>query len=100
MGPIKLIYKFEGETYKLSPLQIKILETLDERGPLLRGYKEDEGPTLKNILERPRTTIYENLVPLEEKGLVRKFDTHNGKGGRPKVKWEIINGGDNKDVQQ
>jgi predicted transcriptional regulator len=70
-------------------LQLKLLACLDYNGPLTR--KE-----LVRKLERPRTTIFDNLTKLQEQGLVKKYSRNNGKRGRPYVYWKIkmnLNGG-------
>ncbi|MBD3193806.1 MAG: hypothetical protein GF317_02045 [Candidatus Lokiarchaeota archaeon] len=66
----------------LSPLQLKLIKTLDQQGPQTRKQ-------LVNSLKTPRTTIYDNLVKLQKNRVVEKFSRNNGKRGRPKVYWRI-----------
>ena len=40
-------------------------------------------------LDKPRTTIYDNLLKLQNKKLVMKFSRNNGGRGRPVVLWYI-----------
>jgi predicted ArsR family transcriptional regulator len=108
-------YEFEGEEYKLTSRQIDILETLKEHGPLTRGYNGAKN-TLTAKTGESRTTLYENLEKLKEKGLVFAVEYDNRKQGRPKVFWSANimakkkalkqikqaknNGGNNQDVQE
>jgi DNA-binding MarR family transcriptional regulator len=83
-----LSYEFEGEEYELTPIQIDILETLERVAPIARGYNGEEG-TLIAVMNRARSTLYDNLEKLEDKGLVKRIEYDNGKPGRPKVLWSI-----------
>jgi len=65
-----------------SQLQQKILLLLIEEGPLSR--KE-----LANALNRPRTTIYDNLHKLLNKEIVKKFRKNNGSRGAPTTFWKL-----------
>jgi Fe2+ or Zn2+ uptake regulation protein len=114
---VKIQYEFEGEEYKLTPRQIKILKTLKKHGPLPRGYNSAKN-TLTAKTGESRTTLYENLEKLKEKDLVFAVEYDNGKQGRPKVFWSLNtvfidkkkalkqikriknNGGNNQDVQE
>jgi len=40
-------------------------------------------------INTPRTTIYDNLLKLQDKKLVKKFSINNGTRGRPVVLWFI-----------
>ncbi len=40
-------------------------------------------------LENRRTTIYDNLVVLQSKGLVEKYRKNDGTQGRPPTMWRI-----------
>lgn len=99
---VKIQYEFEGEEYKLTPRQIKILKTLKKHGPLPRGYSNAKN-TLTAKTGESRTTLYENLEKLKEKDLVFAVEYDNGKQGRPKVFWGLKTnrkkGGNNQDVQ-
>lgn len=66
----------------LSPLQRNLISLLEEEGPLSR----------KRIVEKldtPRTTVYDNLLKLQERHIVAKFSRQNGKRGRPRVFWKL-----------
>lgn len=68
-----------------SPVQHKILKTLEKYGPLTRR-------DLVKKLDTPRTTIYDNLLKLQDKKLVVKFSRNNGKRGRPLIFWKKTDG--------
>ncbi|TFF98847.1 MAG: hypothetical protein EU547_00100 [Promethearchaeota archaeon] len=65
-----------------TPLQLNLIKTLKEHGALTRRE-------LVRQLKTPRTTIYDNLVKLKKKQLVKKFSRNNNKQGRPKVYWDL-----------
>jgi len=56
--------------------------------------KKDKGLTRKEIIKKTgiaRTTCYDNLIELKEKGLVKKRSRkNNNKKGRPKVFWSLV----------
>jgi len=66
----------------LTPLQFNLIKKLKSEGPLSRRE-------LVKSLETPRTTIYDNLVKLQQRKMVEKFSRNNGKRGRPKIFWKI-----------
>jgi len=66
-----------------SPLQIKILNTLEKRGALTRS-------DLIKYLKAPRTTIYDNLTRLQNHNLVRKFSRPTNSRGRPLVFFKLV----------
>lgn len=66
----------------LTYLQVHIIVCMEENGPLTRKQ-------LVRELGNPRTTIYDNLVKLEKKKIVKNFSKNNGKRGRPKVYWRF-----------
>jgi len=37
-----------------------------------------------------RTTIYDNLLKLEKKGKIERFDINNGKRGRSITMWKLM----------
>lgn len=69
---------------KLTPLQSKIIMLLVREYELSR--KE-----ICNFLNKPRTTIYDNLLILQKLNFVEKFQEWNYKAkvGRPIIKWKI-----------
>lgn len=77
-----LVKNYVEEKDVISPLQFNLIKILKTDGPLTRRQLVKE-------LERPRTTIYDNLVKLQKQKVVEKFSRNNGKRGRPKVYWKI-----------
>ena len=67
----------------LTPIQYNLIKMLENSGPLTRK-------DLVNHLETPRTTIYDNLIKLQKRKVVEKFSRNNGKRGRPKTFWKLI----------
>lgn len=67
----------------LTPIQFNLIKTLEKKGPSTR--KE-----LVHYLDTPRTTIYDNLIKLQKRKVVEKFSRNNGKRGRPRTFWKII----------
>ena len=68
------------------PIQLAIIETLAEAGPMPRR-------DLVQRLNIPRTTIYDNLSKLQKKQIVEKYDKKlDHKPGRPVRFWKL-NGG-------
>ncbi len=78
-----LIKNYIEEKEILSPIQLNLIKTLKKTGAINRGE-------LVNKLDTPRTTIYDNLVKLKKKKLVKKFTRNNNKEGRPKVYWFLL----------
>ena len=96
----------------ITPIQGSILEKLTEFGPMTRdqlceefGFGKHKTVSIDKYLLREkglryqevneqynrRTTIYDNLVKLENRKLVENFTKSNGKRGRPPVYWKIKN---------
>lgn len=65
----------------LSPIQAQILKSLTS-GAIPRRE-------IVRIVNKPRTTVYNNLYTLWKKKLVVKIKKYNGKRGRSLVYWEI-----------
>jgi len=102
------------EINELTEIQVKLLDVLKNNGALKReeicehlGFESylleynHHYPTWnlqktkqqrKMQLHSKRTTIYNNLVKLEKKGLVSKYSKNNGKRGRPPTYWKIQGG--------
>jgi uncharacterized membrane protein len=78
-----LIKDFLENEEMFTPLQLNLIKTLKENGASTRRE-------LVNQLKTPRTTIYDNLVKLKKKQLVKKFSRNNNKQGRPKVYWDLL----------
>ncbi len=69
----------------LTPIQVRIFNELSHGKSLSREV-------LVNTLNTPRTTIYDNLIKLQNKKLVLKFSKKNTDRpvwGRPLVLWYI-----------
>lgn len=80
------IDKFYDTKSYLTPIQSQIIESLTKKGPMHRKQ-------LVSALKTPRTTIYDNLLKLQKKRLIKKFRDNNGLRGRPLVYWELKNRG-------
>ena len=74
-------YKFNSKEY-LTPIQSNLIKKLRNSGPTTRR-------DLVNILNSPRTTIYDNLLKLQKRKLIEKFTRNNGMRGRPLVFWKV-----------
>jgi predicted ArsR family transcriptional regulator len=78
-----LINEFSNNEEMFTPLQLNLIKTLKSNGASTRRQ-------LVKQLKTPRTTIYDNLVKLKKKELVKKFSRNNNKQGRPKVYWDLL----------
>ena len=89
-----LQYKTEMINVLLTPIQFRIVKLLEKHPKgLIRGQNYERGSLMKH-LNKARTTIYDNLVKLQELDIV-EFYTKNEGNGRPKVYWKLKNGGTN-----
>jgi predicted transcriptional regulator len=66
----------------LTPIQSNLINKLRNEGPTTRR-------DLVDILNSPRTTIYDNLLKLQKRKLIEKFTRNSGRRGRPLVFWII-----------
>lgn len=75
--------------YQVGFLEEQILRTLAAKGTLIREE-------LCSALDRPRTTIFDNLITLIQHGYVRYFSkkTENQGKGRPFVFFQITSQGE------
>ncbi|MHA1871277.1 MAG: helix-turn-helix domain-containing protein [Promethearchaeota archaeon] len=73
---------FNEKSEKLKPLHIQLINILKTHGPLSR-------PELVKILNKPRTTIYDNLNQLMQKDLIKKFNRQLNSRGRPIVFFKL-----------
>lgn len=95
----------------LSSIQVKILEFLKE-GPMSRddlckkfGYgkhtyyynqaypdkRQSKRRYHRELIQyRKRSTVYDNLLKLKNRGLVEKYSFNNGKRGRSVVMWRLV----------
>lgn len=86
---IQLQYKTEIMDVLLTPIQFRIIKTLEKHPKgLFRGLNNESGSLMK-LLGNSRTTIYDNLVKLEKKNLVEKYSKNEGNRGRPKEYWRL-----------
>ena len=69
----------------LTPIQMKLIETIQRLGPSNRA-------TLVRELKTPRTTIYDNLIKLQKIKIIEKSRDNNGERGRPMVYWKLKKG--------
>ncbi|MBY9005770.1 MAG: hypothetical protein KGD63_03345 [Candidatus Lokiarchaeota archaeon] len=58
------------------------MDILKEKGALTRR-------DLVKRLNKPRTTIFDNLIILLKRKIVEKFTRNDGKIGRPNVYWKL-----------
>ena len=82
MNNVKDLEPEEFDT-PLSSLQREIIHALND-GPMRRRR-------LVKKLERPRSTIYDNLVILKRSGIVEKYSKKtNHERGAPYVFWRLV----------
>lgn len=70
-----------------SPTQHNIVINLFLNGPMNRKG-------LCKTLNKPRTTVFDNLNRLQKRNIVSKFAKNNGVRGRPQVFWKLNNIGE------
>ena len=66
-----------------SPLQKNLLGILEDNGPMTRA-------DLVNSVDKPRTTVYDNLMRLQNFNLIRKFSRPTNSRGRPLVFFKLV----------
>ncbi len=66
-----------------SPLQKELLEVLEKNGPMTRAE-------LVKRVKSPRTTIYDNLMRLNNYNLIKKFSRPTNSRGRPMVFFKLV----------
>lgn len=71
-----------GLEEEITPIRYNIIKALVNEGPLTRR-------DLVKRLNKPRTTVYDNLFKLYKQKLVKRFDSTERKRGRPLVFWKI-----------
>lgn len=67
----------------ISPLQKDIIQKLKMNGPMTRM------DLVKNV-NKPRTTVYDNLVGLMQHNIVRKYSRPTNARGRPLVFFKVV----------
>ena len=76
--------KFENGLM-FSPLQLELIDLLEKNGPLTRN-------NIVKLVGYPRTTVYDNLMRLEEHNLIKKFSRPTNTRGRPLVFFKLLEG--------
>lgn len=67
----------------LSPLQKDLIKTLEKNGPMTRA-------DLVRSVDKPRSTIYDNLVGLIRHNVVKKYSRPTNSIGRPLVFFKVM----------
>ncbi|WP_457556589.1 hypothetical protein [Candidatus Harpocratesius sp.] len=65
-----------------SPLQKELIEVLEKNGPMTRAE-------LVKRVRSPRTTVYDNLMRLNNYNLIKKFSRPTNSRGRPLVFFKL-----------
>jgi len=73
--------KFE-DGMMFSPLQKDLLGILEKNGPMTRA-------DLVRKVNSPRTTVYDNLMRLQNHDLIRKYSRPTNSRGRPLVFFKL-----------
>lgn len=68
--------------FVFTPIQVELISTLE------KNYAMTRTDLVKN-LEKPRTTIYDNLVSLINMNIVKKYSRPTRSRGRPLVFFKI-----------
>jgi len=63
-------------------LQKELVEALNKKGPMTRAELVDS-------INKPRTTIYDNLMGLMRHDLVKKYSRPTNEKGRPLVFFKV-----------
>jgi predicted transcriptional regulator len=66
----------------LSPIQKELIHALQKKGPMTRAEIVRE-------LNKPRTTLYDNLMGLMARNIVKKYSRPTNSRGRPLVFFRI-----------
>lgn len=69
-----------GEIF--SPLQKELIAVLEKNGPMTRA-------DLVKSVDSPRTTVYDNLMRLQNYNLIKKFSRPTNARGRPLVFFKL-----------
>jgi predicted ArsR family transcriptional regulator len=65
-----------------SPLQKELMHVLEKNGPMTRSE-------LVKQVDSPRTTVYDNLMRLNNYNLIKKFSRPTNSRGRPLVFFKL-----------
>jgi predicted transcriptional regulator len=85
MEPPIVIQTADKTDIIISPLQADLLKILKEEGAKTRRE-------LIALVDKPRTTIYDNIVGLIQNKIVKKYAVPTNARGRPLVYFESIEG--------
>jgi predicted ArsR family transcriptional regulator len=72
----------ENDGKTTNELQGELIKTLEKNGAMTRAQ-------MVQALEKPRTTVYDNLAVLIERGVVKKFSRQVNVRGRPVVFFKL-----------
>jgi len=88
---IEIVEKHSNVDYVI-PIQQRLIDVLKKKGNMSRDEICEEFGYKKKIIIRyeKRTTIYDNLLKLEKKGKIKRFDINNGKRGRSITMWKLM----------
>ena len=67
----------------LSPLQKDLIKALEKNGPMTRA-------DIVKSVDKPRTTVYDNLVGLIQHNVVKKYSRPTNSRGRPLVFFKVM----------
>jgi predicted transcriptional regulator len=74
--------KYEnGEIF--SPLQKEMINLLEKNGPMTRA-------DIVRSVDSPRTTVYDNLMRLQNFNLIKKFSRPTNSRGRPLIFFKLV----------
>ena len=65
-----------------SPLQKELMDVLEKNGPMTRS-------DLVHKMDKPRTTVYDNLMGLIQHNIVKKYSRPTNARGRPLVFFKL-----------
>ncbi len=77
-----MMSEFLGTKEFFTPTQYNLIKALENNGPITRR-------DLVKKLSKARTTLYDNLLKLQERKIVEKFTRNDGNRGRPLVFWKM-----------
>lgn len=74
--------EIDSNSLKLNPLQTDLVSILKKNGALTRNQMVEK-------LNKPRTTIYDNLAALINRDMIKKFSRQVNNRGRPVVFFKL-----------
>lgn len=77
------IESVKPEQYNWSPLERELYELLMKNGPMSRA-------AILAVIDYPRTTVYDNLMRLKNRGYMKKFSRPTNARGRPTVFFKAL----------